>query len=291
VSAPFMQLYVGDYLADTQDLSTEEHGAYFLLLMNMWRHDARLPNDQKKLARIARATPRKWAALWAEIGRFFYVDGDHIRNRRMDIEHQKASAKSEIRRNSGAKGGRAKALKDKEAGLAKATVLPQQGQISDIREDTNVSSPPVSPPKLSKPKIKVMRFDEFWDAYPHRAGKIKKVEARKAYDKAVHGGAAEADILAGVVAFAQTKQAVDGYAEDPHRWLNGRRFDDEHQPAQLTLKAINGGRHGDGNFHNDAGDDIGRSAPRHFGGYGAGNADQGERLRAYASAARNADGF
>ena len=37
-NAPFMQRHVGDYLADTQELSTKQHEAYLLLPMTMWRH-------------------------------------------------------------------------------------------------------------------------------------------------------------------------------------------------------------------------------------------------------------
>lgn len=134
-STPFMQLYVGDYLADTLDLTTEQHGAYLLLLMTMWRHDAKLPNDPSKLSRIARVSARRWHMVWAEIGHFFYVDGDSIRNNRLDREHQKACSISEKRSASGAAGGRAKALKDNKAGLANATDLPQHSQKSDTREE------------------------------------------------------------------------------------------------------------------------------------------------------------
>lgn len=136
---PFMQLYVGDYLADTMDLTTEQHGAYMLLLMNMWRHDARLPNDPAKLARIARVSPRRWHQIWAAIERFFFVDGNDIGNKRLDREHQKAVSISRKRRASGAKGGRAKALKNKDSGVANATDLLKHSQISEPEPDIDSS--------------------------------------------------------------------------------------------------------------------------------------------------------
>lgn len=141
-AAPFMQLYVGDYLADTLDLTTEQHGAYLLLLMTMWRHDARLPNDPAKLARIARVSLRRWHMVWGAIEHFFFVEGDKIGNKRLDREHQKAVSISEKRSVSGEKGGRAKALKTNEAALANASVLPEHSQISEPeeKEEPNGSS-------------------------------------------------------------------------------------------------------------------------------------------------------
>ncbi|OWJ82730.1 YdaU family protein [Haematobacter massiliensis] len=136
-ATPFLQLYVGDYLADTLDLTTEQHGAYLLLLLTMWRHDARLPNDPAKLARIARVSPRRWHLIWGAIGHFFFVDGDKIGNKRLDREHQKAVSISEKRSVSGEKGGRAKALKTSNTPVANATDLPEHSQKSepDIKKE------------------------------------------------------------------------------------------------------------------------------------------------------------
>lgn len=119
-SAPYMPLYTSDYLGDTGHLTTEQHGAYLLLLMQMWNAGGKLPNNKQILARIARCSTKKWVGMAAVILEFFDVNDDEISHNRLTKERQKVEGKIEKRRNAGALGGAAKALKDKERGLASA---------------------------------------------------------------------------------------------------------------------------------------------------------------------------
>lgn len=83
---PYMQLYIADYLADTMHLSTEEHGAYLLLMFNYWQTGRPIP--KKRLAKIARLPADKWSEIAATLSEFFEDDGDnwiHLRIER-DIE-------------------------------------------------------------------------------------------------------------------------------------------------------------------------------------------------------------
>lgn len=125
MSAPYMQLYIADYLGDTQHLTTEQHGAYLLLLMAMWRSGGRLPNDPAKLARIARVSARRWHLIAEDIMPFFEVVEGDITQKRLEREHQKASSISAKRSASGAAGGKAKALKNNDDDLAIAKQTPQ----------------------------------------------------------------------------------------------------------------------------------------------------------------------
>lgn len=75
---PFMPLYTSDYLGDTGHLSTEEHGAYLLLLMHMWNRGGTLPNDAKKLSRVARCSLKKWNSIWPALEDFFTSDDEVI---------------------------------------------------------------------------------------------------------------------------------------------------------------------------------------------------------------------
>lgn len=82
MSRPWMPLYVADYLADTGHLSAAEHGAYLLLIMHYWVNGG-LPAEDRKLARIARMSPRKWARVRSTIAGFFGPGWFH---ERIDIE-------------------------------------------------------------------------------------------------------------------------------------------------------------------------------------------------------------
>lgn len=58
--APSMPMYWDAYLADTTHLTTEEHGAYLLLLAAMWRRNGCVPDDDKDNARILGLSASKW---------------------------------------------------------------------------------------------------------------------------------------------------------------------------------------------------------------------------------------
>lgn len=171
-AAPFMQLYIADYMGDTQHLTTEQHGAYLLLLMTMWRHGGRLPNDASKLARIARVSPRRWHLVAPEVMPFFIVDGSDITQKRLGEEYQKATSISEKRSVNGKAGGDAKALKNKEQAVANAIVLPEHSQIPDTRtkkETPTALAPPTNLYAFQAVNIRLSEghLQKWRQAFPH----------------------------------------------------------------------------------------------------------------------------
>lgn len=158
MSAPFMQLYVADYLGDTRHLTTEQHGAYLLLLMTMWRSEGTLPNDDRKLARIAGCTGSRWTKIKDDVLAFFDIEGDALTNKRLKLELEKASEKSIKRAEAGTRGGKAKALKSKDADVANATPLPCHS--SDIRYQIDNS-----PKGECRPKADPLPIQEAFDGW------------------------------------------------------------------------------------------------------------------------------
>jgi HNH endonuclease/Protein of unknown function (DUF1376) len=57
---PYAHLYVGDYFADTLDLSAHEHCALRLLLLETWVHG---PVGHVRLARVAGLAKEEWQAI------------------------------------------------------------------------------------------------------------------------------------------------------------------------------------------------------------------------------------
>ena len=118
-----MPLTVPDFVADTMEMNAKEVGAYMLLLMSLWQRKGYLPNDHSKLKRVARIG-RDWPTVWASLERHFEVEGDTVYNEKLlaivtTVAHQRA-----VNAHSGARGGRAKALKEKKTRLANATISP-----------------------------------------------------------------------------------------------------------------------------------------------------------------------
>lgn len=89
----FMAVRWGDYNAKTRHLTCEQHGAYLLLLMAMWSNGGSLPNDQKKLRRIAACASGRWKKVAPEIMPFFQDRGGNLTSPLLDQWADDDSAK------------------------------------------------------------------------------------------------------------------------------------------------------------------------------------------------------
>lgn len=99
-----MPLLVDKYLGDTTHLTTEQHGAYMLLLMAMWKRDGQLLVADGQLAAITRLQPARWKAHKPVLMEFFTATGDRITQKRLSEELERAKKSTEAKAEAGAKG-------------------------------------------------------------------------------------------------------------------------------------------------------------------------------------------
>lgn len=96
----WMPLYIGDYLASTQQLSAEESGAYLHLLMHEWRVGP-LPLDVEILRRIARVERDAWSNAWAMLEHFFTRTEAGFIQKRLEEEKFKSQQNQQRASNKG----------------------------------------------------------------------------------------------------------------------------------------------------------------------------------------------
>jgi uncharacterized protein YdaU (DUF1376 family) len=127
---PFLPLWTEDYLGATRHLSTTEHGAYLLLLMEAWRRPACcLPDDDGVLARLAGMPAEDWAVSKANVMAFWKRDG---RSRTWTQLRLKSEADKAAMRSKSASDKSAKRWKKAEKPDAEA--MPQQSPGNAIPE-------------------------------------------------------------------------------------------------------------------------------------------------------------
>ncbi len=68
----WMPLFVGDYLSDTMHLTTEQHGAYLLLMLAYWKNKGPLP--AKRIQSICKLNGDSWTINRDVVEEFFDTD-------------------------------------------------------------------------------------------------------------------------------------------------------------------------------------------------------------------------
>lgn len=106
----WMPLFISDYLGDTMHLSTEEHGAYLLLLMAAWKNAGKLPADEKTLKAITKLGDKSWKESRSVLLAFFFELNGSLRNNRVDAELTRTKVLIEQR----SEAGKASAAKKKQ---------------------------------------------------------------------------------------------------------------------------------------------------------------------------------
>ena len=107
-----MPVFVDSYLADTTHLSTEEHGAYLLLLMAMWQRNGSVPDDDKDNARMTGLSLTKWKRTKIRLANLLQIEGGEITQKRLKKEYKYVQEKREKNKQNGALGGRPKINKN-----------------------------------------------------------------------------------------------------------------------------------------------------------------------------------
>lgn len=97
MALPWFPFHLDAYTGDTMHLTTEEHGAYLLLMIAYYRTEKPLPGYDRALAAIAKLPLDRWLVAKVGIAPFFREEGGLWHHDRIEAEMRDASDKHAAR--------------------------------------------------------------------------------------------------------------------------------------------------------------------------------------------------
>ena len=179
---PYMQLYVADYLADTMHLSAEEHGAYLLLIFNYWQTGKPLPDNDKRLANVARLSNERWTDVKQTLIEYFVVVDGSLVHPRVEADLQFV----EDKQNKASAAGKASAVVREakkqaklnarltDVGAGVSTDAKQTHQLEPNHIDTDIDTDVDIKKKRKQPSLDFVLFYEKFPVKKSKAQAMKK---------------------------------------------------------------------------------------------------------------------
>jgi uncharacterized protein YdaU (DUF1376 family) len=184
----WIPIYIGDYLSNTMHLSTEQHGAYMLLIFAYWKNGGPLPDDAEYLAGVSKLSTDAWHRHSKRIAEFFQTDNGVWRHTFIDRELEKAKRNKQVKSNAGKAGAAAKYGKT----LADASECHDFAIANGHQTDSPSPSP--SPIENNTPELDKLTSEAevIYEHYPRKEARKKAIQTIKAAIKR-HGAPAVAD--------------------------------------------------------------------------------------------------
>lgn len=141
-TSPYMPLYIADYLADAAHLTTEEHGAYMLLIMTYWQRGKPLSADPARLANIARLPNGRWTDVERTLSEFFDVSATEWKHKRIESELQRYRDKVERAKMAGMASANSKRATPVQPPLnGRSTDAQRKGHHSESESESEIRNP------------------------------------------------------------------------------------------------------------------------------------------------------
>ncbi|WP_287278749.1 DUF1376 domain-containing protein [Ralstonia sp.] len=137
----WMPIWIGSYLADTLELTTEQHGAYFLLLLAYWRKRAPLADNDDTLRSIAKLDKADWRKHRPVLSGFFKVGDGVWWHKRVEAELAAAEARTKKAAEKASKAAQARWSQQPEQSASNAPSM-----LGAFLKDMLDECPPPSPP-------------------------------------------------------------------------------------------------------------------------------------------------
>lgn len=210
-----IQLHIGDLQGGTNHMDATEFGAYMALILCAYQaKDHRLPDDDSRLCRMAKCTPKIWARIKPIIMAKFTLSDSFWEHETVNRNAECYSQKSQKNKNN--------ALKRYNSALPVAG--DSQCQTPAIQYPIpNIQYPVIKKQTKKADVVPTSEFESFWAVYPQKAN---KAEAMKSYTRALKEVPRET-IIDGAIAYAEfcrRSGKEERFICHASTWLNGKRW-------------------------------------------------------------------